>query len=112
MIYTVRPKPETPSRSGRRQGCYKEGAKTKTYSVRIKSDKHKHQMDYQETDEFRAKSRSRHKIEAKNAELKNVFRYDRALSYGLTCMQLQGVMAILLQILTPSKNKTHGKDKH
>ena len=79
---------------GRRQGCYKESAKTKTYSVRIKSDEHKHQMDFQETDEFRAKSRSRYKIEAKNAELKNVFGYDRALSYGLTCMQLQGAMAI------------------
>jgi IS5 family transposase len=78
----------------RRQGCYKEGAKTKTYSISIKSSEHKSQMDFQETDEFKAKSRSRYKIEAKNAELKNVFGYDRALSYGLTCMQLQGAMVI------------------
>ena len=79
---------------GRKQGCYKDGAKTKTYSVSIKSEEHKHQMDFQETDEFKVKARSRYKIEAKNAELKNVFGYDRALSYGLTCMQLQGAMAI------------------
>ena len=78
----------------RRQGCYKEGTKTKTYSVSIKSDEHKQQMAFQETDEFKVKSRSLYKIEAKNAELKNVFGYDRALSYGLTCMQLQGAMTI------------------
>jgi transposase len=77
-----------------RQGCYKEGSKTKTYSVSIKSDEHKRQMIFQETDKFSVKSKSRYKIEAKNAELKNVFGYDRALSYGLTCMQLQGAMVI------------------
>ena len=33
-------------------------------------------------------------IEAKNAELKNVFGYDRAMSYGLASMELQGAMAI------------------
>lgn len=77
-----------------RDGCYKEGAKTKTYSVRIKSNEHKYQEEFQNTEEFKDKARLRYKIEAKNAELKNVFGYDRALSYGLSCMQLQGAMAI------------------
>jgi hypothetical protein len=51
-------------------------------------------MDFQETDEFKTKSRSRYRIESKNAEHKNVFGYDRALSYGLACMQHQGGMVI------------------
>ena len=38
----------------------------------------------------------RYKIEAKNAELKNVFGYDRALSYGIECMRMQGAMVIFV----------------
>ncbi|WP_353938212.1 transposase [Bacteroides acidifaciens] len=34
------------------------------------------------------------KIEAKNSELKNVFGYDRADSYGMDCMHMQGAMVI------------------
>lgn len=78
----------------RREGCCKEGAKTKSYSVTIKSDEHRRQLAFQGTEEFKTKSRTRYKIEAKNAELKNVFGYDRALSYGISCMQLQGAMVI------------------
>jgi len=32
-----------------RNGCYKDGAKTKTYSVSIKSDLHQEQIAFQET---------------------------------------------------------------
>jgi len=78
----------------RREGCYKEGAKSKSYSVSIKSDEHRRQIVFQDTEEFRSKSRTRYKIEAKNAELKQVFGYDRALSYGISRMQLQGAMVI------------------
>ncbi len=78
----------------RREGCYKEGAKTKSYSVCIKSDEHRKQLIFQDTEDFKAKSRTRYKIEAKNAELKQVFGYDRALSYGISCMQPQGAMVI------------------
>ena len=78
----------------RREGCYKEGAKTKSYSVVIKSNEHQRQSVLQETEEFKSKARTRYKIEAKNAELKQVFGYDRALSYGISCMQLQGAMVI------------------
>ncbi len=34
------------------------------------------------------------KEEAKNSELKNVLGYDRALSYGLSCMEMQGALTI------------------
>ena len=78
----------------RRNGCYKEGAKSKSYSVQIKSEEHQQQADFEKTEEFREKAKVRYKIEAKNAELKNVFGYDRADSYGLDCMRMQGAMAI------------------
>ena len=77
-----------------RNDCYKEGAKTKTYSVSIKSNIHNEQMTFQETERFKEKARHRYKIEAKNAELKNVHGYGRAKSYGLENMQLQSAMAI------------------
>lgn len=78
----------------RRNGCYKEGAKSKTYAVQIKSEEHQQQADFEKTEEFKAKAKARYKIEAKNSELKNVFGYDRADSYGIDCMRMQGAMAI------------------
>ena len=77
-----------------REGCYKPGAKKKTYSVRVLANTHKKQMEYEKTSEFVYLQRKRYMIEAKNAELKNVFGYDRAMSYGLASMELQGAMAI------------------
>jgi hypothetical protein len=77
-----------------KNGCYKSGAKAKTYSVPIKSDKHLEQMEFQQTEYFKEKAKHRYKIEAKNSELKNVHGYDRATSYGIANMQMQGAMAI------------------
>ena len=78
----------------RRDGCYKEGAKFKTYSVPIKTGEQERLMEFQKTPEFKAKARERYKIEAKNAELKHVYGYDRAESYGLCSMQMQGAITI------------------
>ena len=77
-----------------KEGCYKDGSKTKTYSVSIKSDLHQEQISFQETDYYKEKAKHRYKIEAKNSELKNVHGYDRAISYGITNMQMQGAIAI------------------
>ncbi len=77
-----------------RNGCYKTGAKSKTYSVAINSNVHQNQIDFQKTEYFRDKSKHRYKIEAKNSELKNVHGYDRALSYGLSCMEMQSALTI------------------
>lgn len=77
-----------------KEGCYKEGAKSKTYSVSIKSDEHSEQMAFQETEYFKAKAKERYKIEAKNSELKHGHGYDVATSSGLLGMQLQGAMSI------------------
>lgn len=77
-----------------KNGCYNDGAKTKTYSVSIKSELHKDQMAFQETEYYKEKAKHRYKIEAKNSELKNVHGYDKAISYGITNMQMQGAIAI------------------
>lgn len=77
-----------------KEGCYKEGAKSKTYSVSIKSNEHIEQAKFQETDFFKEKAKERYKIEAKNSELKHRHGYNVAKSSGLIGMQLQGAMAI------------------
>ncbi len=77
-----------------KDGCYKEGAKSKTYNVTIKSDEHQEQIQFQEGDYFKEKSKERYKIEAKNSELKHGHGYDVAESSGLIGMELQGAMAI------------------
>ena len=77
-----------------RDGCYKEGAKSKSYSVMINSQEHQEQIEFQKTDYFKDKSKHRYKIEAKNGELKNSHGFDRAISYGLDCMQMQTALTI------------------
>lgn len=77
-----------------RDGCYKPGAKSKTYAVTIKSTTHQEQQAFQDTAYFKEKSKHRYKIEAKNSELKNVHGYARATSYGIENMQMQGALAV------------------
>lgn len=77
-----------------KEGCYKDGAKSKTYSVTIKSDIHKSQIEFQESEFFKEKSKERYKIEAKNSELKHRHGYDTASSSGLIGMEMQGALAI------------------
>ena len=79
-----------------REGCYKEGAKTKTYSVKIKSDIHTAQMDYMKTDEFKNLYAERYKIEAKNAELKNTLDYGKAHGCGMLGMTIQAAVSLFL----------------
>jgi len=77
-----------------KEGCYKDGVKSKTYSVIIKSNVHTGQNDFQESDYFKEKSKERYKIEAKNSELKHRHGYDVASSSGLVGMEMQGAIAI------------------
>jgi transposase len=77
-------------------GCYKSGAKTKTYSVTINSDMHKEQMKFQETDEFKKLARKRYMIEAKNSEVKHRHGYDIASSSGLNGMEIQGATTLFV----------------
>lgn len=77
-----------------KEGCYREGAKKKTYSETLICDEHSEQAKFQETEHFREKMKERYKIEAKNSELKHRHGYDVASSSGLTGMEMQGAMAI------------------
>ena len=77
-----------------RDGCYKEGAKKKTYTETIICDSHSEQVKFQETEHFKEKMRERYKIEAKNSELKHRHGYDVASSSGLIGIEMQGAMAI------------------
>lgn len=75
-------------------GCYKDGAKTKTYSVTIKHHMHKEQAVFQDSEYFKEKAKERYKIEAKNSELKHRHGYDIASASGLFGMQLQAATTI------------------
>lgn len=78
------------------EGCYKEGAKSRSYGVRIKSDLHLKQKDFQETAHFKELAATRYKIEAKNSEIKNRHGYDRASYAGLFGMQIQGATTLFV----------------
>lgn len=75
-------------------GCYKEGAKKKTYTETLVCDSHSEQAQFQETAHFKEMAKERYKIEAKNSELKHRHGYDVASSSGLIGMEMQGAMAI------------------
>lgn len=77
-----------------KDGCYKEGAKTKSYSVTVKNISHKEHMEFQESEYFKLKAKERYKIEAKNSELKQRHGYDIASSSGLVGMRMQGALTI------------------
>ena len=79
-----------------KKGCYKDGAKTKTYNVTLKNDMHIKHMDYMKTEEFKKLYAERYKIEAKNAELKSRFGYDTANACGKNGITIQGASALFL----------------
>lgn len=94
QVYTYYFDIEKCKRCANKNGCYKEGAKSKTYSVTIKSDMHLGQMSFQESNYFQEKSKERYKIEAKNSELKHRHGYDVSSSSGLVGMEMQGALTI------------------
>ena len=63
--------------------AYKDGARSKTYSVSIKSDEHTEQTKFQESDYFKEKSKERYKIEAKNSEFRIGIYFCRQLHYPI-----------------------------
>lgn len=79
-----------------REGCYKSGAKSKSYSVIIKKDIHNKQKEYMETEEFKEIYKERYKIEAKNSELKGAHGYDQANACGIGGMTIQGATTLFL----------------
>lgn len=77
-----------------KEGCYKEGAKFKTYSIRILSEEHRKQKAFEKTAEFKRDIRIRNRIEGKNSELKNRHGMRTAISFGLNSMEIQTAVAL------------------
>ena len=77
-----------------RNGCYKDGAKTKSYNETISSDLHQAHIAFEQTEAYQQLYRERYKIEAKNAELKCVHGLNHCDSTGLFSMTLQTTMTI------------------
>ncbi len=79
-----------------KEGCYKEGAKSKSYNVTHKKEIHKEQMEFMETEYFKDNMKERYKIEAKNGELKVAHGYGQANSCGVSGMTIQGASTLFL----------------
>lgn len=77
-----------------KEGCYKDGAKNKTYSIRILSEEHQKQKEFQESLEFKQNIKIRNRIEGKNSELKNRHGMRTAISFGLDSMEIQTAVAL------------------
>lgn len=77
-----------------KDGCYKEGTKHKTYSIRIISEEHLRQKEFQTTPEFKRDIRIRNRIEGKNSELKNRHGMRTTISFGLNSMEIQTAVAL------------------
>lgn len=75
---------------------YKLQKSSKGIVVRNISETLKKQLEFSKTPEFREKMKERYKIEAKNAELKNILGYDTADSFGLSNMEMQGALTIFV----------------
>lgn len=92
-----------------KDGCYKDGSKTKTYTFRLPSKLHQDQVDFQNSEEFKLLYKERYKIEAKNSELKHSYGMTKTHTSGLFGMQLQSMVAIftanLKRIITIEEEK-------
>ena len=75
-----------------REGCYKPGSKSKTYSIRLIAELYQEQIRFEGTDEFKLHSRRRPLIEHKNAELKRYHGLARAKYRGLSRMRIQAIL--------------------
>ena len=62
--------------------------------IRILSEEHQKQKEFQESPEFKQNIKIRNKIEGKNSELKNRHGMRTAISFGLDSMELQAAVAL------------------
>ncbi|MCM1564518.1 MAG: IS1182 family transposase [Dehalobacter sp.] len=69
--------------------CCKTGAKRKSYCLKLSGETHQKQYAFEQTEYFNKRIKDRYKIEAKNAELKQVHGLDRCKYVGLFGMRIQ-----------------------
>ena len=75
-----------------REGCYKPGAKSKTYSIRIIAEHFKEQIEFELSDAFKERIKHRPIIEHKNAEMKRFHGMGTAKYRGLFRMRIQAYL--------------------
>lgn len=75
-----------------REGCFKPGAKSKTYSIRIMAEHYIEQIEFENSDTFKERIRRRPIIEHKNAELKRYHGMTKAKYRGLFRMRMQAIL--------------------
>ena len=94
--------------------CHKIGTKSKTYTLTIKSNLHQEQLDFENSDAFREKSRMRYRIEQKNSELKNRYGLKKSMSNGLFGMTIQSASTVFIanmrKIIREIEKEIHGKE--
>lgn len=79
-----------------KEGCYKKGAKSKTYTITLKRNEFKEQLKFMETEEFKDRSKERYKVEAVNANLKNNYSFRTSNSRGLFGMEVQAATTLFM----------------
>lgn len=79
-----------------KDGCYTEGAKSKTYTVSHKQGNQLEQKEFMESDYFKERSKIRYMIEAKNSELKNGHDMSTTYTAGLLGMNIQAATTIFV----------------
>jgi hypothetical protein len=90
-----------------RKGCYKKGAKTKTYSITILSDASRKQVEFENTEYFQNKLKNeRYKIEAKNGETKTLHGLNQCKSVGLSRMRIQSYLTHIVTNMKRIVKKT------
>ncbi|HAM63819.1 MAG TPA: IS1182 family transposase [Erysipelotrichaceae bacterium] len=91
-------------------GCYKEGSRSKSFSVSLKRNEFQDHLKFMASDEFKLRAKERYKVEAVNAHLKNDYDYRIATSRGLFGMHLQAATTVFVmnmeRILTLIEEKS------
>lgn len=82
-----------------RQGCYKEGAQSKSFTLAIKKDEFKEHMKFMQETSYKTSAKERYKIEAINAHLKQNYGYRIASSKGLYGMHVQAATTVFVMNL-------------
>lgn len=79
-----------------KDGCYKDGNKTKSYTITLLSDIHKEQSDFEKTEYFINRIKQRYMIEAKNSELKHSHGLDTSKYMGICGMKIQSYLTSIV----------------
>lgn len=75
-----------------REGCYRPGSQSRTFSVKEREGVQSRHLDFEETEVFRERIKARYKIEAKNGEMKTSHGLEHCIYRGLFGMQVQAYM--------------------